>query len=95
MTDLEMETFKTNVKKWLHLDDKMSELQQKIKAYRQQQKELTPIIIHFKNRASLSNKKLQTTIGTYFNDDDKAKDLIDHIMNNREIKETIKLKRYG
>ena len=112
----EMDSFKSNVKQWLNLDDKISDLQQRIRALKQQQKELTPVIIHFMNerqieeisssegnirfnvaktRASLSNKRLQSTIGAYFNDDDKTKELIDHIMNNREIKETIKLKRYG
>jgi len=112
----EMDSFKSNVKQWLNLDDKISDLQQRIRALKQQQKELTPIIVHFMNerqieeisssegnirfnvaktRASLSNKRLQSTIGEYFNDDDKTKELIDHIMNNREIKETIKLKRYG
>jgi len=112
----EMDSFKSNVKQWLNLDDKISDLQQRIRALKQQQKELTPVIIHFmserqieeisssegnirfnvaKTRASLSNKRLQSTIGAYFNDDDKTKELIDHIMNNREIKETIKLKRYG
>lgn len=111
----EMNTFKTHVKTWLQLDDKISNLQQQIKAYKQQQKELTPLLIHFmnardireissnegnirfdvaKSRASLSNKKLQSTISTYFNNDEKTKELIDHIMENREIKETIKLKRY-
>lgn len=111
----EMDTFKTHVKTWLQLDDKISNLQQQIKAYKQQQKELTPLLIHFmnardireissnegnirfdvaKSRASLSNKKLQSTISTYFNNDEKTKELIDHIMENREIKETIKLKRY-
>ena len=112
----EMDSFKSNVKQWLNLDDKISDLQQRIRALKQQQKELTPVIVHFMNerqieeisssegnirfnvaktRASLSNKRLQSTIGSYFNDDDKTKELIDHIMNNREIKETIKLKRYG
>lgn len=110
-----MNTFKQQVKTWLQLDDKVSDLQQQIKAYRQQQKELTPLIIHFmnerniqeissnegsirfnvaKSRVGLSNKKLQSTIASYFNNDEKTKDLIDHIMENREIKETIKLKRY-
>lgn len=110
-----MDTFKQQVKTWLQLDDKVTELQQQIKAHRQQQKELTPLIIHFMNerniqeissnegsirfnvaktRAGLSNKKLQSTISSYFNNDEKTKELIDHIMENREIKETIKLKRY-
>lgn len=114
-TNENLDAFKIKVKTWLQLDDKISDLKEKIKAYKQQQKELTPLIIHFMNnrdiqevssnegslrfnvaktRASLSNKKLQSTIGAYFNDEDKTKELIEHIMENREIKETIKLKRF-
>ena len=111
-----MENFKQQVKTWLQLDDKMAELQQQIKAYKQQQKELTPLIIHFmnerniqeissnegsirfnvaKSRAGLSNKKLQSTIASYFNnDEEKTKQLIDHIMENREIKEIDKQTPY-
>tara|TARA_B110000914_G_scaffold223092_1_gene237849 strand:+ start:1283 stop:1645 length:363 start_codon:yes stop_codon:yes gene_type:complete len=111
----DIDEFKHNVKTWLHLDDKISDLQQKIKAYKNQQKELNPLIIHFMNkrdiqevnsnegnirfnvaktRASLSNKKLQSSISSYFNNDDQTQNLIEHIMNNREIKETVKLKRF-
>ena len=111
----EMNTFKSHVRTWLQLDDKISNLQQQIKGYKQQQKELTPLLIHFmnvrdireissnegnirfdvaKSRASLSNKKLQSSISTFFNNEEQTKELIDHIMENREIKETIRLKRY-
>lgn len=111
----EMDTFKSHVRTWLQLDDKISNLQQQIKGYKQQQKELTPLLIHFmnvrdireissnegnirfdvaKSRASLSNKKLQSSISTFFNNEEQTKELIDHIMENRVIKETIRLKRY-
>lgn len=115
--DPELQTFKDNVKAWLSIDDKVVELQQQIKGFKAQQKELSTFIMHFmgerdineissnegnlrfntlKTKAGLSNKKLKSTISAYFeNDQEKTDALIEHIMSNREVKETLKLKRYG